>query len=293
MEDITHPAARAAAESGPRAELNFFERAGDDLVPTAMAQSLWRTDQMHGVATSGALARSVEQAVKDAGRAELVPARYTVDLFRPASMGPCRTTATIVREGRRLALLDAVLTQGDVPVARASVLFLKPTTDPAGSVWQPAERPGPPPVEVAPVGQGPHVPYFGSEETGWSQDFRRNQNASRKFTWQTGVPVVAGEPSTPFQAVASIADSTSMVTNWGSNGVEYINCDITLTLARRPVGVEVGLSAVDWVGSDGIAVGTAHVFDRQGPLGTSLVTSLANSKRTVDFTQHDFTGSGA
>jgi hypothetical protein len=278
-------------------ELSFFERHGDELVPTPMAQSLWREDQMHGVATSGALARRLEQTIAAAGRRDLVPARYTVDLFRPASMGPCRTTASVVREGRRLMLVDAVLTQqldeGEVAVARATALFLSPSSAPGGDVWQPAERPAPPPAEVAPPSSGPHVPWFATEETGWSQDFRKNQNASRKSTWQTGVPVVAGEPTTPFQAVASIADSTSMVTNWGSNGVEYINSDITLTLARLPLWLEVGLTAVDWVGCDGVAVGTAAVFDRQGPLGTSLVTSLANAKRTVDFTEHDFTGSGA
>ncbi|HET9500880.1 MAG TPA: acyl-CoA thioesterase domain-containing protein [Marmoricola sp.] len=284
----------------PRAELSFFERDDNDqgaLVPTAMARSLWRDDQMHGVATSGALARRIERTVSEAGRGELVPARYTVDLFRPASMEACRTTATIVREGPRLVLVDAVLSQrrdgADVPVARASCLFLAPSTEPAGHVWEPSERPGPPPLEVVPVSQGPHVPWFGSEESDWSQDFRTLQNPGRKATWQTAVPLLVDEEVTPFQAVASIADSTSMVTNWGSRGVEHINCDITLTLARRPAGTEIGIAALDRVSSAGIAVGTAQVYDRQGPLGTSLVTSLANARRTVDFTEHDFTGSGA
>ena len=38
---------------------------------------------------------------------------------------------------------------------------------------------------------------------------------------------------------------------------------------------------------DGVAIGTATVFDRLGPIGTSTVTSLANAKRSVDFTQFD------
>lgn len=273
-------------------ELAFFTASGADLLPTPMARSLWREDQMHGVATSGALARQLERTLAQAGRADLVAARYTVDLFRPARTSACRTSATVVREGPRLALLDAVLSQDDVPVARASALFLRPTSTPAGEVWQPDSRPAPPPLDVVAPSQGPHVPWFGSE-AGWSQDFKQHQNGSRKSTWQTGVPVVAGEEPTPFQAVASIADSTSMVTNWGSNGVEYINTDITLTLARPPAGLEIGLTAVDRVGYNGIAVGTAAVFDRSGPLGTSLVTSLANAQRTVDFTRRDFSDRGA
>ena len=84
------------------------------------------------------------------------------------------------------------------------------------------------------------------------------------MTWQTGVPVVPGEDPSPFVSAASIADATSMVTNWGSHGVEHINADITLTLARLPVDREVGLAAVDRISAEGIAIGTATVFDRQG-----------------------------
>ena len=91
---------------------------------------------------------------------------------------------------------------------------------------------------------------------------------------------------------ASVADSTSMVTNWGSNGVEYINTDITLTLARLPRGREIGLHAIDRVNHDGIAVGTATVFDREGRLGTAVVTSIANAKRAVDFEVNDFSARG-
>ncbi len=123
------------------------------------------------------------------------------------------------------------------------------------------------------------MPLFSSERIGWSTSFAEHQNGDRKMTWQTGVPVIPEERPSPFVAVASIADAASMVTNWGSNGVEQINTDITLTLARLPASLEIGLAAVDRVSSDGIAVGTAAVFDRQGPLGTALVSSIANAKR--------------
>ena len=122
----------------------------------------------------------------------------------------------------------------------------------------------------------------------WDPAFGAHQNAGRKTTWQVGVSVVPEEVPSGFVVAASVADSTSMVTNWGSNGVEYINTDITLTLARVPVGREIGLTAVDRVSADGIAVGTATVFDRHGRLGTSVTTAISNAKRAVDFTVHDF-----
>ncbi|MDN5895720.1 MAG: thioesterase family protein [Nocardioides sp.] len=272
--------------------LAFFKAVGDTLVPQNLAKSLWSEDQMHGVALSGALAHTAEQALADLGREDLRPARLSVDMFRPARMLPCQLRSEVVREGPRIVLVDVTLLQEDTAVARAGVAFLKPGANTDGVVWSANDRPTPPPVETAPVGEEPHVPFFESD-AGWSQNFAEHQSASRKATWQTGIPVVDGEPATPFTAAASIADATSMVCNWGSLGVEYINTDITLTLSRLPDGLQVGLRSRDRVENDGIAVGTATVFDRTGPIGTSVVTALANARRTVDFEQVTFLEDGS
>ena len=267
--------------------LSFFTGSGDELVPADLARSLWSENQMHGVALSGALARALERRVADLGRDDLRPARYTVDLFRPAAMAPCRTTTRVVREGKRLCLVDATLEQNGQAVARASALFLKVGDPATGDVWEPRDSPAPPPLDVAPPTDDPHVPLFASDGV-WDPSFGAHQNAGRKTTWQVGVSVVPDEVPSGFVVAASVADATSMVTNWGSNGVEYINTDITLTLARIPEGREIGLTAVDRVSHDGIAVGTATVFDRRGRIGTSVTSSIANAKRSVDFTVHDF-----
>jgi hypothetical protein len=260
----------------------WYRREGDSFVPLPLAQSLWRADQMHGVAVSGLLARALEAAVDEAERGDLVPARYHVDLFRPARMVPTTARATVQREGPRLMLVDAVVEQEGEVVARAGATFLQPSVNPPGAVWtSPEDRPAPPPLEVAPDDVEHHVPIFASDEP-WSDNFGDHQNAGRHATWHIAVPIVLGEPCTPFQAVASIADATSMVTNWGAGGVEYINTDIDLALCRRPTGISIGLRATDHLAHDGIAVGTAEVFDRAGSLGTATVTSLANTRRTVD-----------
>lgn len=270
-------------------DVAYFESDGDGLRATPMACSGWSAQQMHGIAVSGALARGLERRLHDLGGSALRASRYTVDLFRPARMSvPCRVETTVVREGNRLVLLDAVLLQEGEPAARASGLFLRPGDQPAGRAWRPDLEISPPPVEVAPPGQGLHVPYFRSD-LDWSQDFAAHQNAGRKATWQTAVPVVAGEALSGFVAVASTADATSMVTHWGTNGVEYINTDISMVLAREPDGVEIGLLALDRVeAGDGIAAGTAVLFDRSGRFGTAMVSAMANARRTVDLARQDF-----
>lgn len=268
------------------------DASGEEVLhPQDLARSMWSTGQMHGVAVSGALARALERHLEVLGRGDLVPARYTVDLFRPALMEPCRVEVAVVREGPRVVLLDAVLAQDAGPVARAGCLFLVAGTTPEGRVWAPAERFAAPPADVVPPSDEPRVPFFASEAP-WSQRFHEHQNAGRKQTWQTALPLVVGERPTPFQAVASIADGTSLVVNWGTAGVQHINTDITLALARRPEGIEIGLSATDRVEHAGIAVGTAEVFDRAGPLGTAMVTALANARRPVSFEDVEYDDDG-
>ena len=262
-------------------QISFFTSAGADLLPTSLACSMWSDDQMHGVALSGALARAAERCLTELGRGDLRPARWSVDLFKQARMVPCSFTAEVVREGSRICLVDVTMTQDGERVARASATFLKPTAAAAGKVWEPAERPAPPPLDVAPPSDEPRVPFLQSGDA-WSQDFREHQNAERKACWNSAMPVVPDEPLTGFQAAAATADSASMVTNWGTRGVEYINTDIALTLAREPDGVEIGLLATDRVEHDGIASGTCAMFDRRGPLGTVTIASLSNARRSVD-----------
>ena len=263
----------------------------ETFLPMPLAQAQWREDQMHGVAVSGLLARELERAVAAAGRTELVPARYGVDLFRPARMIATRARAEVIREGPRLMLLDAVIEQEGEVVARASATFLKPTRTPGGEVWSPgpADRPSPPPAEVRPERGQHHVPLMSSAAP-WSDNFTQHQNAGRHATWQTALPIVLGEPCTPFQAVASIADATSMVTNWGDGGVEYINTDIGLALTRLPEDTLLGLRTSDHIATEGIAVGTAEVYDDRGVLGIATVTSVANTRRTVDFSGSEWDG---
>jgi len=262
---------------------------GEVFHPEPLARSAWSDDQMHGVAVSGLLGRAVEHRVAEAGRTELVPARYQLDMFRPARMTASTTRVDIVRDGPRLMLLDAVMEQDGEVVARASATWLKPAATPAGDVWSPPadERPTPPPAEMLPPHGQHHVPFF-SSAAGWSDDFHAHQNSGRHQTWQTAVPIVAGEECTPFEAVTSIADATSMVTNWGSSGVEYINTDVGLALSRPPVDVLLGLRASDHLSTDGLAVGVAEVYDSQGVLGIATVTAMANTRRTVDFTRAEF-----
>ncbi|WP_222105591.1 acyl-CoA thioesterase domain-containing protein [Rhodococcus sp. WB9] len=215
------------------------------------------------------------------GRQDLQPVRWTLDLFRTAGMKPSVASATVVREGRRLCLVDAVLTQNGEAVARASALYLSPTTTPDGIVWAPGNNPQPPPDDWK-RSAGTAERLYCSDGAGWTTPADAPQNGDRKQIWQCAIPVVEGESPTAFQMAASVADAANVVSNVGSAGLEFINADVTLALARLPEGLELGLAGLDRVEQHGISVGTGQVFDRLGVVGSVTVTAVGNARRAVD-----------
>ena len=109
----------------------FFTSDGDSYVPSEMARGPWGAT-IGGNFVGGILGLVVEKAV---GNPELRPARLTVDLLRPAALAPLRGRASIVRQGRRLTLVEAELLQSDTVVARATGLFLRKGEQPPGGIW--------------------------------------------------------------------------------------------------------------------------------------------------------------
>ena len=222
-----------------------------------------RTNQVRGMAVSGALARATERAAQGTLQ-EMRPARWSVSLSRPALFGPATVTASVFRQGRRVGVIDAEFHQENQVVARSRALYVRPGRTPAGEVWRPGlDLPDPPELDLVPLDGKQRL--FNSGQSGWSAQAEDHHNGRRKHLWHRAIPVVEGEKLSPFQMVASLADIASVAVNMGSAGQAFINADIDLILSRLPTSMEIGLTALDRSESDGIAVGTAVVLDRNGP----------------------------
>lgn len=208
------------------------------------------------------------------------PARWAVDLFRPARVQPTTVTTTVIRNGGRISIIDAELRQENGVVARSRALFTRPSRSPAGTVWKPHRSTSIPPTDIDPTEDQNRLYY--SADRGWSPQADDHDNDSHKQIWHLPIVLVEGEDLTAFQMVAAVADVASLALNWGAAGLEFINADLDMMLTRLPITMEVGLSATDRSEIDGISVGTAALFDRAGPLGSVSVVALANSHRRVD-----------
>ncbi|MFD4293927.1 thioesterase family protein [Rhodococcus sp. NPDC058505] len=258
--------------------LAFFTTTPEGYLAKGFAISRWSPDMVSGVALCGLLARALDH---EHGGGGFVPARLTVDLFAPARTRPLTTRTAVVRDGARIRVADAELVQDGETVARASAVFLRPSEQPPGQLWTRDVRPVPP---VIATGE-PAPPFFGSDDhpDGWSHAMLEHQGASRKRMWAQHPAIVDGEAPSPFVRAAMAGEPTSLMTNWGTAGVGFINVDLTLVLARLPEGHEVGIEADDHISANGIAVGTTTMYDRRGPIGTCIVSALSNARRQVDF----------
>lgn len=252
----------------------FFTVDGDSYLPGAMTQGPWGAT-MGGQIVGGLLAWGIEQSGIDPA---LQPGRLTVDLLRPALMEPVQIRTSVQREGRRIKLVDGALVQNGKVVARAGGLFLRRGQHPEGQVWSgPVSIPPPPEGDPCP----PDAPFmfwgYGAGSERGSRDMRHWEQAhSQKYAWtKLFRPMVQGHPLTPFVRLGFIGDLTSSLSHYGTGGLRYINADYTVTASRLPDGDYVGMAAQSHYGVAGVATGSATLFDRHGPFGTSSALALA------------------
>jgi hypothetical protein len=242
--------------------------------PTAFARSRWGEDTLNGPAIVGLAAWSLE---RDYGLPGFVPARLTADLFKAARGVPTVVRTRLVRDGRRIRNSECDVVQGDVIVARATMVQYLRSGPPPGQEWVGLAEFTPP------AGVNGAVYFVGSDDVGWDSSGAAHQNISRKRVYHRTIEVVAGETPSPFVRTVVAAEATSLVTNLGTRGIGYINGDLTVALSRLPIGDYVGVQADSHWCADGIANGTATLFDDVGPFGTGMVTAIANPAAQIDF----------
>ncbi|HEX3707856.1 MAG TPA: acyl-CoA thioesterase domain-containing protein [Mycobacteriales bacterium] len=252
----------------------FLTRVGQTFVPTSSAVGPWGPATVSGLVVSGLVGYAAEQA---AGDADFLGTRLTVDMVRMATMDALRVETNLLREGRRLRLVDVTITQDDRNVAHGRGVFARRSEAPTGSVWAPSVvMPPAPDADDTPT-HGPR-PYVGpAAQPAASFDPWRDTTLEKYVWYDFDGELVAGEPMTPFVRAAAIADVANPLTNWGSEGLQFVNSDVTLLLSRVPEGTMLGMAARDRQEADGVSVGASVMFDRRGPVGLTTVTALASA----------------
>ena len=126
-----NPSCSAAMTNQP-----FFTKRGDAFIPNPVSNGPWDPNSMHGRVVVGLLAHVIEERH---GSDEFVPARLTVDMFRlPDILTPVEVTTRLVRDGKRIKVVEAEFFSGGTSMARASCQLLRRTENAPGNVWSPS-----------------------------------------------------------------------------------------------------------------------------------------------------------
>jgi len=248
----------------------WFDADGDEVVPRPHAHAPWSDDMLHGRLLAGLVAREVESGhIED----EWFPARLTIDMFRSPPMAPVSVTTARIRDGGRVRIIDVTLSTDGCELARARVLVARASDRRAEPVWSrrpwdlahPDELHPPPGMDA----EGEAIWQFCSEPgqfinsggpgRGWNRDLAQ---------------LVAGEDVSPFVRVATSADLSSPVANSGPAGLDYINADITLNLARLPNSDWLGYETIFHENANGISAASCVVHDLDGAVGISSVSAV-------------------
>lgn len=274
ISSLSHPEPNAEPSAAPAA---IFRRDGERLVPSLYAQGPWNPDHLHGGPICGALGRAVE-ACPSPGPMRV--ARLTVEMTRAVPMQPFTVRAEVTRAGRRVQQVDAVIEAEGRTLARASALRLRVAADdaelPAPAVEPVPERaPGP---ERDPELQTLFFPGFIRALDFWRT--RVPRIGREGVSWaRLRVPLVEGEPTTPFVRLATLCDFASGTGN-ALDFTRYtsINPDLSLHVLREPRGEWLGLVAGSRIEADGIGQSQATLFDDEGPVARALVSLLVERR---------------
>ncbi|MDV8001992.1 acyl-CoA thioesterase domain-containing protein [Rhodococcus sp. IEGM 1408] len=253
-------------------------------IPTRYARSAWSETMVNGPAVVVAAARALES---EHGAQGFQPARLTVDLFAPVRTEPLVAVTEEIRSGNRIRVADVKMMQGGETVARGTLVQLRRGEQPHGQVWRSGRHVEPPAEADSEQARPGSNVFFGSGDAdeSWSRDMGAHQNDQRKRFWHHPLDVVAGESATPFQRAVTLAESTSLMSHWGDEGIGFINADLTVALARLPRSGDIGIEADEHLSDAGVAVGSASLFDRDGVFGTGTVVAVSNAGRQIDFTR--------
>lgn len=245
---------------------------------TPLAAAGWYDDGQHGGVVSALLARAIE------GVPTLVPmniSRVTVELFRVVPTVPLRVTARVVREGKRIQVVEASMADLEgLELAKAVGLRLRDTLlDLPPEALPPAHTPALP-SSVAP----PDMSRWGVGVQGKVM-FHRQGTEVREVegtfeqlgpttAWlRMTVPLVAGEQPSPLQRVMVAADFTNGLSRRvRSSEYLFMNADLTVHLHRVPAGEWIGVEADADYDVSGRAIAFSSLFDTSGPIGRATET---------------------
>lgn len=249
-------------------EAAFYTREGDRFVPTGVGVSPWNGHSQNGVALAGLVAHGIDAV---ASPVPMHTARLTIDIMGAVPMEPLDTATRVLREGKRIQLIELELRAGDRAWVRASAVRMRTEPSPA--------------QESPPTRAFPDTPARSGHNTAWLE----MKDVEGAFDvpgpgarWvRFSAPVVAGHPLSPLERIAMLAD-------FGSGSAPLLpirewtlaNIDISIHLARLPRGEWLLIDSASESAGNGVGITHSRLSDREGLVGRGHQTVFLDRRRT-------------
>jgi len=248
------------------AEAIYVPERPDRFAATELSRGPWDPNAQHGGAPAALIARAIEQ-VESTVPMDVV--RITYEFLRPVPLTVLDLRTRVLRDGRRVQLVEAQLHADELEVARATALRIRsdavsaPAADPelpayggpaAGTLLEP------------PAERAPSFAWHAMEIRFVAGSF---WEVGAAFAWfRLRYPLVAGEQPSPLQRLAAAGDfgnGIATAVSWATH--VFINPDLTLYIERLPRGEWVGLDAATRLGAAGIGVSDSGLYDEHSRIG--------------------------
>jgi acyl-Coa thioesterase superfamily protein/acyl-CoA thioesterase superfamily protein len=255
-----------------------FRVDGDRVIVSPHAAGPWDPGMQHGSAPAS-LAVWAAEAIPTPVPMRI--ARVTIDLMRPVPLKTLTLETEVLRQGRKIQLSAIRLRANGALAVAATVLKVRLQAE-----TLPGDVSGPP-VELPPPAQSVEDPAQFSNSPfvrGMSLRAARGKFGVKgpgAIWYRVERPLIEGE--TVSQAVravvaADFCNGTSAALDF--RDWTFLNADLTLSMAREPVGEWILLEAESWIGPDGAGLSMARLADKIGHFGR-CVQSLVVEKRSA------------
>lgn len=255
--------------------------------PSDLTRGGWSDEQQHGGPPSGLLAHVFEQVPT------ITPmqiTRITFDLYRPIPIAPVSISYQVLREGKRIQLVEAILSVEGQDCMRATALKIRNAEELSLPELDSEPIPTiPEPTEMEPMGVSDHGWYLSDlsrfhihavEIRTWEKSF---MNPGPGFSWfRLRGQVVSGQDPSPLVTLATLADmGNGNGTVLDPHRFLFVNPDINLHLYRIPELPWIGMFSVADISACGYGLADSLLFDRRGKVGRVTQSQLIDHQPFV------------
>jgi hypothetical protein len=257
----------------------YFIRTGErSFLPQPACGGAWNPDELHIAPVNGVLLHELERwlAARDDAVAGALPARISLDYLGVLDFRECTIEFEVLRPGRAVELVEAVLSQGGRPALRARAWLLAaggthaveggamPSLEPVGGIA---------PFEFESVWPGGYVASLDMRVVG-------DREPGRGCAWiTTSLDAVAGEPMSALTRMVLLTDTINgMAVRQDPTRWQFPNLDLTIHFFRQPRGEWLGTDVRVVFGPGGHGLTTAELHDADGHFGHAAQSLLVRAR---------------